>query len=61
MIVYIVRKINDYEYGCRNIEAVFEHEEDAKKYIHNTGNQFLYEFWNGSKEWQYIIEEYNVQ
>ena len=29
--VYVVRKIEDYEYGHRNIEAVFSEYEDAKK------------------------------
>ena len=60
MVVFIVRQIKDYEYGCRNIEAVFEGYEDAVKYIDSTNNQCEVEFWNGSKEMKYIIDEHIV-
>ena len=61
MTVFIVKKIIDYEYGCRGIEAVFQTYEDAEEYIDNTGMQCEIEFWNGSKEMQYTIDKYEVQ
>lgn len=61
MIVFIVKKVTDYEYGCRDIEAVFQTYEDAKAYIDNTGMQCDVKFWNGSRKTQYTIDEYEVQ
>lgn len=61
MIVYVVRKIDDYEYGCRNIEGIFSTPEAAESYIESTGNQGEFDFWNGSKEMLYIVEEREVQ
>lgn len=58
--VYIVRKIEDYEYGHRNIEAVFSEYEDAKKYIDNAGNHEV-AFWDRRKIMLYTIERYTVK
>lgn len=60
MKVYIVKKIIDHEYGCRDVEAVFATEELANEYIDNSEDNFEYEFWNGSIESNLIIEEYEV-
>lgn len=60
MIVYVVRKIDDYEYGCRNIEGIFFKPEDAEAYINKTGNSVV-EFYNGSYEYNYIVEEHEVK
>lgn len=57
--VCIVRKIDDYEYGHRNIDAVFSEYEDAKKYIDNAGNRKI-TFWDGHKVMLYTIERYTV-
>ena len=61
MIVFIVEKVIDYEYGCRGIEAVFQTYESAEEYIDNTGMQCAIEFWDGSKTMLYIIGKYEVQ
>ena len=61
MIVFIVEKVIDYEYGYRGIEAVFQTYESAEEYIDNTGMQCGIEFWDGSKTMQYIINKYEVQ
>lgn len=60
MTVFIVKQVKDYEYGCRDIEAVFEKYEDAEEYIKRTNNQREIIFWNGSKEMKYIISKYEV-
>lgn len=57
--VCIVRKIDDYEYGHRNIDAVFSKYEDAKKYIDNAGNRKI-TFWDRHKVMLYTIERYTV-
>ena len=59
MIVFIVMKISDFEYGCRKVDAVFKNYEDAEKYIENAGQSEV-EFWNGSKEMYYTIDEWDV-
>lgn len=61
MIVFVVKKIIDYEYGCRDIEKVFQTYEGAEEYIDSTGLQCEIKFWDGSKEMQYIIDECEVQ
>lgn len=57
--VFFVRKIDDEEYGCRNVEAVFSKYEDAEKYIENAGN-LKFTFWDKHKEMLYIIEGCDV-
>lgn len=61
MSVFIVKKIIDHEYGCRDIEAVFSTSKGAEEYIDSTGKQCEIEFWNKTKAMQYIIEKYEVQ
>lgn len=40
MCVYIVRKISDHEYGCRNVEAVFSSYESAEAFVQNSPEKF---------------------
>ena len=61
MTVWVVRKIVDYEYGCRNIEGIFSEPEAAEKYIEDAGNQGEFDFWNGSKEMLYTIEVHEIK
>lgn len=60
MKVYVVKKITDFEYGCRDIVAIYFSEKDAKEFIKSLGNQQEVQFWNDSKEMLYIIEEWAV-
>lgn len=60
MVVYVVRKICDYEYGCRNIEAVFSTQEKAEEYVENSPHNQMYEFWDLHSEPNLIIEDYEV-
>lgn len=61
MTVFIVMELNDFEYGCREVAAVFERYEDAEKYIEDTGNQHEFKFWHGGKTMYYTIDEWDVQ
>lgn len=61
MTVYIIRRINDYEYGCRNIEGVFDDPIKADAYITERGNQCDIEFAYGTPEKHYIVEPWEVQ
>ena len=61
MVIFIVERLTDFEYGCRSVVAVFERYEDAEEYIENTGNQREVNFWHGGKTMLYAIEEWEVQ
>lgn len=60
MRVYVVRKISDHEYGCRNIEAVFSTQELAEEYVNNSPDNWIYKFWDGISEPNLLIEDYEV-
>ena len=60
MNIYVVKKIADFEYGCRDIVAIYFNENDAQEFIKSTGNQQEVKFWNGSKGMLYTIEEWTV-
>jgi hypothetical protein len=53
-------KIKDFEYGCRDIVAMYFSEKDAEELIKFMGNQQEVKFWNGSKEMLYTIEEWTI-
>lgn len=61
MTVWVVRKIVDYEYGCRNIEGIFSEPEAAEKYIEDAGDQGEFDFWNGTIEMLYTIEVHEIK
>ena len=61
MTVFLVMELNDYEYGCREVSALFERYEDAEEYIENVGNQEEITFWHGGKAMYYTIAEWQVQ
>ena len=60
MDIYIVKKIIDFEYGCRDIVGVYSNKKHAEGLIKALGNQQEVKFWNGSKEMLYIIEKWTI-
>ena len=60
MKVYVVQKITDFEYGHREIVAMYFSKKDAEELINFMGNQQEVKFWNGSKEMLYTIEEWTI-
>ena len=61
MNVYIVRKIIDDEYGCRDISGVFSTEQAAYEFIIRNKGTLMFKFWDGSQEPYMICESYIVE
>lgn len=61
MKVYLVESICDYEYGCREVEAVCASEEVAEDYIEKNGGNHDVEFWSGDFIPYYVIAEWEVE
>ena len=57
MVVWVVMRVCDYEYGCRDVDAVFDNPESANAYVEKqtNGNNEL-PLWNGC-----IIDNYSVE
>jgi len=57
MVVWVVMRVCDYEYGCRDVDAVFDNQESANEYVEKqtNGNNEL-PLWNG-----HIIDNYSVE
>ena len=60
MKVYLVKSIRDYEYGCREVEAVCATEESAEAYVKDAGGNYDVKFWTGEIFPYYIVEEWEV-
>lgn len=60
MIIYCVMEIQDYEYGCRDIESVWATYEQAEAHIEELGNKEV-TFWNGSTLDKYTVNSYRVE
>lgn len=60
MKVYLVESICDYEYGCREVEAVCATKESAETYIEKQGGNNDVEFWTGQIRPYYIINEWEI-
>lgn len=58
-MVYIVMKICDFEYGCREVDRVFSTENEAKEYVESVQEDIV--FWNGKTHKLYTIEEWEVE
>jgi len=61
MKVYLVEAIRDYEYGCREVEAVCATEESAEAYIEKHGGNHDVRFWTGLFFPYYVIKEWEVE
>ena len=60
MEVYCIMQIRDYEYGCREIESIWDTYESAESHVNELGQREI-NFWDGSVEDLYTIECYQVQ
>lgn len=61
MLVYLVNKICDYEYGCREVVGVFNSIKSAENYINKQPDKGDIKFWDGSKEPMYNIDIFEVE
>lgn len=61
MLVYLVEKICDYEYGCREVVKVFSSEKAARNYINNQPNMGDVMFWDGTNEPMYDVNIFEVE
>ena len=61
MKVYLVNKICDYEYGCREVVAVFSSRKSAKDYISKQPDNGDVKFWDGVSEHMYDIDMFEVE
>ena len=61
MKVYLVNRICDYEYGCREVVAVFSSRKSAEDYISKQPDNGDVEFWNGESEPIYYIDMFEVE
>ena len=61
MLVYLVEKIYDFEYGCRKVVKVFNNEESARNYVNEQPDIGDVEFWNGENIPMYEITMFEVE
>ena len=61
MLVYLVEKICDFEYGCRKGVKVFNNEESARNYVNEQPDIGDVEFWNGENIPMYEITMFEVE
>ena len=61
MLVYLVEKICDFEYGCREVIKAFNNEESARNYVNEQPDVGDVEFWNGENIPMYEITMFEVE
>lgn len=61
MLVYLVEKICDFEYGCRKVVKVFNNEESARNYVNEQPDVGDVEFWTGENIPMYEITPFEVE
>ena len=61
-MVWIVMRVCDYEYGCREIDAVFDNLKSANEYVekHANGNNEM-PLWSGRIVDTYVVESWAVR
>ena len=59
--VYIITSLCDYEYGCREIESVWNSLESAESHLEELGGRQRFAMWDGRILYEYDIEEWTVQ
>lgn len=62
MKVYLVEKICDFEYGCREVVKVFKNEESARNYVNDQPDVGDVTFWcSSTNEPMYEITMFEVE
>lgn len=61
MIVYLVEKICDYEYGCTEVVKVFSSEKAARDYMNEQPDVGDFTFWDGSNAPIYDVNIFEVE
>ena len=61
MLVYLVEKICDFEYGCRKVVKVFNNEESARNYVNEQPDVGDVKFGDGTSEPMYEITPFEVE
>ena len=61
MLVYLVEKICDFEYGCRKVVKVFNNEESARNYVNEQPDVGDVKFWDSTSEPMYEITPFEVE
>ena len=61
MLVYLVEKICDFDYGCRKVVKVFNNEESARNYVNEQPDVGDVKFWDGTSEPMYEITPFEVE
>lgn len=59
--VFVVTKICDYEYGCREIESIWSSNEAAEDHIEKLGGRNPTMMWSGRMVDQYDIEIWEIK
>lgn len=60
MLVYLVEKICDFEYGCTEVVKVFSSEKAARDYINDQPDVGV-TFWDGSTAPMYDVTMFEVE
>ena len=61
MLVYLVEKICDFEYGCTEVVKVFSSEKAARDYINDQPDVDDVIFWDGSNVPMYVVNMFEVE
>lgn len=61
MLVYLVERICDYEYGCTEVVKVFSSEKAARDYINKQPDVGDFTFWDGSNSPIYDVNLFEVE
>ena len=61
MLVYLVEKICDFEYGCTEVVKVFSSEKAARDYINDQPDVGGVTFWDGSTAPIYDVNMFEVE
>ena len=61
MRFYLVEKICDFEYGCREVVRAFSSRKSAKDYINRQPDNCDVKFWEGTSEHMYEITMFEVE
>lgn len=59
-MVYVVMEVCDYEYGCEEINSVWDSYESANNYISSLNNEEI-TFYDGHKQPRYAIDTWEVR
>lgn len=61
MLVYLVKRICDFEYGCTEVVKVFSSEKAARDYINDQPDVGDVRFWDGSNVPMYHVDMFEVE